>query len=128
MSARGAFDAAARLARRRGDPALLAEAALGFAGLGVAIVDLDAEAIARLEEALEAAALSPLLRARLQARLAVELYYAPDRTRSEALSAEAVATARGSGDPSALAAALNAATSRCGAPTGSRNVSRRPPT
>ena len=90
--ARGAFDAAARLARRRGDPALLAEAALGFAGLGVAIVDLDADAIARLEEALEAAALSPLLRARLQARLAVELYYAPDRTRSEALSAEAVAT------------------------------------
>ena len=107
-SARGAFDAAARLARRRGDPALLAEAALGFAGLGVAIVDLDAEAIARLEEALEAAARSPLLRSRLQARLAVELYYAPDRTRSEALSAEAVATARGSGDPSALAAALNA--------------------
>jgi DNA-binding SARP family transcriptional activator len=106
-SARGAFDAAARLARRRGDPALLAEAALGFAGLGVAIVDLDAEAIARLEEALEAP-LSPLVRARLQARLAVELYYAPDRTRSEALSAEAVATARGSGDPSALAAALNA--------------------
>ena len=48
------------------------------------------------------------MRARLQARLAVELYYAPDRTRSEALSAEAVATARGSGDPSALAAALNA--------------------
>jgi DNA-binding SARP family transcriptional activator/tetratricopeptide (TPR) repeat protein len=106
-SARGAFDAAARLARRRGDPALLAEAALGFSGLGVAIVDLDAEAIARLEEALEAP-LSPLVRARLQARLAVELYYAPDRTRSEALSADAVATARGSGDPSALAAALNA--------------------
>ncbi len=106
-SARGAFDAAARLARRRGDPALLAEAALGFTGLGVAIVDLDAEAIARLEEALDAP-LSPLVRARLQARLAVELYYAPDRTRSEALSAEAVATARGSGDPSALAAALNA--------------------
>jgi DNA-binding SARP family transcriptional activator len=107
-SARGAFDAAARLARRRGDPALLAEAALGFTGLGVAIVDLDAEAITRLEEALDAAALSPLLRARLQARLAVELYYAPDRPRAEDLSAEAVATARGSGDPSALAAALNA--------------------
>jgi AAA ATPase domain len=107
-SARGAFDAAAQLARRRGHPALLAEAALGFTGLGVAIVDLDAEAIARLEEALEGAALSPFLRAQLQARLAVELYYAPDRTRSEDLSAQAVATARGSGDPSALAAALNA--------------------
>jgi hypothetical protein len=70
------FAAAARLARRRGDAALLAEAALGFAGLGIAIVDLDAEAIARLEEALEAP-LSPLVRVRLQARLAVELYYAP---------------------------------------------------
>ena len=108
-SAREAFSAAARLARRRGDAALLAEAALGFAGLGIAIVDLDAEAIARIEEALEA--LGPgeaVLRSRLQARLAVELYYAPDRRRSEELSADAVATARAAGDPSALAAALNA--------------------
>ena len=47
-----------------------------------------------------------MLRSRLQARLAVELYYAPDRGRSEALSAEAVANA--AGDPSALASALNA--------------------
>jgi DNA-binding SARP family transcriptional activator len=106
-SARDAFTAAARLARRRGDPALLAEAALGFAGLGVAIVDLDAEAIGRLEEVLEADA-GDVLRSRLQARLAVELYYSPDRTRSESLSADAVATARASGGPSALASALNA--------------------
>ena len=48
------------------------------------------------------------LRSRVQARLAVELYYAPDRTRSEALSADAVATARASGDASALASALGA--------------------
>src|SRR5207248_1719108 len=81
------------------------QAALGFAGLGIAIVDLDAEAIARLEEALEGIE-AGALRSRVQARLAVELYYAPDRTRSEALSAEAVATARGAGDPSAIAAAL----------------------
>lgn len=89
--------------------ALLADAALGFAGLGIAIVDLDAETIARIEEALEA--LGPddtVLRSRLQARLAVELYYAPDRRRSEALSAAAVAAARASVDPSALASALNA--------------------
>ena len=105
--AREAFTAAAALARRRGDPVLLGEAALGFAGLGVAIVDLDAEAIERLEEALETVE-DRVLRSRLQARLAVELYYAPDRTRSEALSAEAVATARAAGDPSALASALNA--------------------
>ena len=49
-----------------------------------------------------------MLRSRLQARLAVELYYAPDRTRSEALSAEAVATARSAGNGQALASALNA--------------------
>src|SRR6202008_2483501 len=37
-----------------------------------------------------------------------ELYYDPDRVRSEALSADAVATARASGDTSALASALGA--------------------
>ena len=89
------------------DNALLGEAALGFAGLGIAIVDLDAEAIARLEEALERVEDRPL-RSRVQARLAVELYYAPDRTRSDAHSADAVATARASGDTSALASALSA--------------------
>jgi len=109
LSAREAFSGAAQLARRRGDAALLAEAALGFAGLGIAIVDLDAEATARLEEALEALSSGEaVLRSRLQARLAVELYYAPDRRRSETLSADAVTTARASGNPSALASALNA--------------------
>ena len=106
-AARATFTSAAELARRRADTALLGEAALGFAGLGIAIVDLDAETIARLEEALEIAA-DPVLRSRLQARLAVELYYAPDRTRSEALSAEAVATARAAGNGNALASALSA--------------------
>jgi DNA-binding SARP family transcriptional activator/tetratricopeptide (TPR) repeat protein len=106
-AARGSFSAARELALRRGDDVLLANAALGFAGLGIAIVDLDANAIARLEEALERVEDGPL-RSRLQARLAVELYYAPDRTRAESLSADAVTTARGAGDASALAAALGA--------------------
>jgi hypothetical protein len=44
----------------------------------------------------------------VQARLAVELYYAPRRTRSDTLSAEAVATARAAGDATALASALGA--------------------
>ncbi|MFL5831839.1 MAG: ATP-binding protein [Solirubrobacteraceae bacterium] len=105
--ARAAFETARSLALRRGDATLLAQAALGFAGLGLAIVDLDAEAIARLEEALERVD-DPTLRSRVQARLAVELYYAPDRARSEALSADAVATARAAHDPSALASALGA--------------------
>ena len=51
--ARAAFTAARALALRCADGALLGEAALGFAGLGIAIVDVDTEATARLEEALE---------------------------------------------------------------------------
>ena len=105
-AARAAFTQARALALRGADDALLGEAALGFAGLGIAIVDLDEEAIARLEEALERVEDRPL-RSRVQGRLAVELYYAPDRTRSEIHSAAAVATARASGDPSALASALS---------------------
>jgi len=106
-AARDAFTEAAHLARRANDAPLLSEAALGFAGLGIAIVGLDTEAIARLEEALESAS-DPVLRSRLQARLAIELYYAPDRTRSEALSAKAVATARSADNGTAVASALNA--------------------
>ena len=106
-AARATFSSARALALRRGDDTLLAEAALGFAGLGIAIVDLDAPAIARLEEALERVE-AGALRSRLQARLAVEFYYAPDRTRSEALSADAVATAEASRDAGALASALGA--------------------
>jgi DNA-binding SARP family transcriptional activator/tetratricopeptide (TPR) repeat protein len=106
-AARAAFTAAREVALRRDDHALLAQAALGFAGLGIAIVDLDAEAIARLQEALERVE-DLALRSRVQARLAVELYYATDRTRSEVLSAEAVATADAAQDASALASALGA--------------------
>jgi tetratricopeptide (TPR) repeat protein len=106
-AARTAFTSARAVALRRDDDALLAEAALGFAGLGIAILDLDVDAIARLEEALERTG-DRMLRSRVQARLAVELYYATDRTRSEALSAEAVDTARAVGDASALASALGA--------------------
>jgi DNA-binding SARP family transcriptional activator/tetratricopeptide (TPR) repeat protein len=106
-AARAAFSAARDVALRCNDHALLAQAALGFAGLGIAIVDLDADAIARLEEALDRVE-DPALRSRVLARLAAELYYAPDRTRSELLSAEAVAIADTAGDPSALAAALGA--------------------
>jgi tetratricopeptide (TPR) repeat protein len=106
-AARAVFTHARAMALRRGDNGLLAQAALGFAGLGIAIVDLDADAIGRLEEALERAE-DPALRSRVQARLAVELYYAPDRTRSERHSAQAVATARASADKRALASALSA--------------------
>ena len=71
-AARAAFSAARALALRGADNALLGGAALGFAGLGIAIVDFDTEAVARLEEALERVADRPL-RSRVQARLAVKL-------------------------------------------------------
>lgn len=105
--ARVAFVAARALALQCADDALLGEAALGFAGLGIAIVDVDTEATARLEEALERVE-EPALRSRLQARLAVELYYAADRTRSDTHSYEAVAIARASADASTLASVLSA--------------------
>ena len=60
-----------------------------------------------LEEALARSPASARLAARLRARLAIELYY-PDHDKAEALSALAVEGARSSGDPAALAAALNA--------------------
>jgi tetratricopeptide (TPR) repeat protein len=108
-AARACFSEAAALARAGGDPALLARAALGHAGLGVTIIDLDEAAVALLEEALAALGESePVLRSELLARLAVELYYAPSRDRSEALSSQAVAVARLGDSPRAVAAALNA--------------------
>ena len=107
--ARGCFAAAAALARDTAEPQRLAEAALGYAGLGVTIIDIDAEAVALLEEALAAVGeVDAALRSRLLARLAVELYYAPARDRSEALSAEAVTVAQAGADQRALAAALSA--------------------
>jgi hypothetical protein len=106
-AARAAFTQVRAIALRCGDRRLLAQAALGFAGLGIAIVDLDTDSIERLEEALEQSE-DPALRSRVQARLAVELYYAPDRTRADVHSAEAVATARACGDTSAIASALSA--------------------
>jgi DNA-binding SARP family transcriptional activator/tetratricopeptide (TPR) repeat protein len=103
------FRAAAAIARRIGEAALLAAAALGRAGLGVAIIDVGPERVALLEEALAAVGAGDAsLRSQLLARLAVELYYAPSRDRSEALSADAVAAARATGDPRTLAGALNA--------------------
>jgi tetratricopeptide (TPR) repeat protein len=106
-AARASFEAAATLARETGDPELLGRAALGRAGLGIAIIDLDARVIALLEEAL-AVVDEPVLRSELLAQLAVELYYAPSGDRSESLSSQAVAVARESGDRRAVAAALNA--------------------
>jgi DNA-binding SARP family transcriptional activator len=100
---------ASDVARRTRDAPLLARAALGRCGLGVEIVNVDDERVALLEEALDAAgAGDPALTSALRARLAVELYYASPRERSEDLSAQAVEAARRAGSPRAVALALNA--------------------
>ena len=107
--ARAAFEAAAAGARARGDAELLARTALGAAGPGVTILRVDQERVEALDEAL--ATLDPRpspLRARLQARLAIELAYAPDHQRRERLSAAAVEEARALDDHRSLAAALGA--------------------
>jgi DNA-binding SARP family transcriptional activator len=106
-----AFAAARELARAAGDAERLARAALGACGVGVTIIEVDLDRAALLEEAiaaLGAGGRAPALRARLLARLAIELAYAPGRDRSGPLSDGAVATAREAGDPDALLAALNA--------------------
>ena len=107
--ARGAFAQAAAVARALGGADLLARAALGFGGIAVTIIDVDQSTVDLLEEALRAVAGGEAaLRARLLARLAVELYYGPSRDRSESLSEQAIKVALRSGEERALSYALNA--------------------
>ena len=107
--ARDAFERTAAAARRLGEGALLARAALGLAGAGVTILAVDRQRVALLEEALDALDDDEAeLRARLQSRLAIELAYDADRARRDRLAADAVATARSTKDPRAIAAALGA--------------------
>lgn len=109
-AARRAFAQVAGAARSAQDGELLGQAALGFAGpswrsFGV----VDEEGVRLLEEAL--AAVPPgrsELRARLQARLAIALYFTRQPERVRELTEAAVRTARELGDTTVLAAALEA--------------------
>jgi DNA-binding SARP family transcriptional activator len=105
--AAAAFAEASDLARAAGTPDVLARAALGSGGVGVTILRVDEALVGRLDEAL-AAEPGDEYRARLLARLGIELAYDPDEARREAASREAVAVAERVGDPATLAAALNA--------------------
>jgi tetratricopeptide (TPR) repeat protein len=107
--ARATFASAAATARALADPALLGRAALGFAGRWSQLGRVSEEVAGLLQEALAGLGTedSPL-RARLLARLALELYYASDTSRRLALSEEAVTLARGLGDPQTLATCLDA--------------------
>src|SRR5881398_1487933 len=112
--ARETFQQAAEIARRIGDAPLLARSALGFAGEGSRLLWVRSEIVDQprielLEEALHRLGDGdPGLRAQLLARLAINLYWAPEPERVVALSEEAVRLARQLGDPRLLAAVLRA--------------------
>jgi DNA-binding CsgD family transcriptional regulator len=104
-----AFLKAADLARHSQAPEQLARAALGVAGTahGAAI---NQPAVDLLEEALDTlGAADNALRARVLARLAVELYYIDPEGRRAALSREAIEMARRLENPATLAYVLGAA-------------------
>ena len=109
VEARATFLEAIETAHGLGDPVLLGRSALGYAGQWSMLGRVDPDRERLLEDALAglAAEDSPL-RARLLARLALELYYAGDPERRLGLSEEAVALARRVDDPRTLAACLDA--------------------
>lgn len=107
--ARATFKEAATIARRLGKPERLARVALGLGGANVEYAVVDNELIELFQEAL---ALLPTedsaLRARLLARLTLELRIQEMRTGSTALGDAAVGMAQRLGDRSGLARALYA--------------------
>lgn len=106
---RATFAAAAALARSLSDALRLAHSALGLAGTVVTPGVVDEQVVALLEEALTALGKGDdALRARLLGRLAMEYRYSPLREQRDAHSAQALAIARGLGDPAELAIALQA--------------------
>ena len=115
--ARDSYDRARTLAKSLSDARLLARAALGIAGIGVTILDLDEALAALLAEALEAIPPAELaLRAELLARLAIARAYSPDRLESGRIATQAVQVARRHGDPATVARALCALHVGLGAP------------
>jgi predicted ATPase len=104
------FREAASLARRLGDGASLARAAIGASGRYVEQSGvIDEELIAMLEEALATGPRDqPFVRVQLLARLCGALYYSSQRARMKALSAEATAIASELGDLEARAVAAAA--------------------
>jgi DNA-binding SARP family transcriptional activator/tetratricopeptide (TPR) repeat protein len=98
---------AAGLAQRLGDPDALARAAVAnYRGIFSSSGQVDDERVTVLDAALDAAGREHPLRARLLAILAAELHWSADNVRRRALSDEALAIARRSGDPATLAQVL----------------------
>jgi DNA-binding SARP family transcriptional activator len=108
IAARATFRDAADCARALGSAKLLSQAALGYGSAGQMAGGVVDETVVRLiEEALAAIGDSdPALRARLLARLAMELSFSEQRERRAELSSEAVDIARKVGDTRGLGMAL----------------------
>jgi DNA-binding SARP family transcriptional activator len=108
-AAREAFLEAGAIAARAGLPVHQARAALGYGGRFVwSRASNDAHVIPSLEAALQALpADASSLQVRLMARLSGALRDHPSRERRASLSAQAVETARGLGDPATLAYVLD---------------------
>jgi tetratricopeptide (TPR) repeat protein len=109
-AARADLQDAVAIARRLDDARrgpLLARAALALAGVGPEVGHVDEALVGLLDEALgELDPADGALRARLLARLASELAYAPADTRRHDLGQQAVAMAERVGDPATLGYAL----------------------
>jgi DNA-binding winged helix-turn-helix (wHTH) protein/tetratricopeptide (TPR) repeat protein len=106
--AREAFALAADLARRFELPEILGRAALGVqTPWDILSGSVDEVEVSLLEDALRFHTdPQSLTRARLLGRLAIATYWNNDSQRGLALTEEAIAIARNSGDPSALAEAM----------------------
>ena len=110
-AAKATYQYTRELARQLNAADLLARAALGFGGPWVMMGVVDHVLIAWLEEALQALeAAHTALRARVMARLAMELYFAGPATdaRRDVLSKQAVDLAQQVGEGATLAYVLNA--------------------
>ena len=106
---RETFLAASHIARQLQQPRQLARAALGFAGLWVAVGVVDRAVVALLEEALQVLGEEEeRLRARLYARLATEFWFATVREQRVTFSQKAVQLARHTADQKTLGYCLQA--------------------
>jgi predicted ATPase len=107
--AQSAYEDAVAIARKTGDAAQLARAALGASEPGMLFGVMQTKRVALLEEALVALESEVSgTRVRVQARLATELYWSRDQARSRELADEAMTSATRLGDVGALAHALYA--------------------
>ena len=106
-AARSHYEAVADLARRHGDGAMFARAALGVGATVVTAGKVDWPLVELLEEA-DARTEDMVTRAGVQSRLAIELYWHEGSEPSRQRSLAALGTAEATGSKAALTVALHA--------------------